>query len=216
MDEASARERVGRRAVLRELALTLNHELGNALVSLTTFRQVSAERPMPASLMQTVKGDVAQLETLNTNLALMQSLHEADPSEIDVREVAQSVGSSLGIRVDVGTDPVVLRAIKGLLDFALRSLISTVAENRPEKGFDELVLKVRSTGNAKDLTAMLSLKGKYLQLEGILPEPTEDAVPNQGRMSVFLAKEILRLHHGEIHGGPGMEGTEILISLRNW
>jgi hypothetical protein len=33
---------------------------------------------------------------------------------------------------------------------------------------------------------------------------------------VFLAKEILRLHHGEIHAGPGMEGTEILISVRGW
>ena len=32
--------------------------------------------------------------------------------------------------------------------------------------------------------------------------------------SQFLAKEILRLHHGEIHAGPGMEGTEILISVR--
>ena len=34
-------------------------------------------------------------------------------------------------------------------------------------------------------------------------------------LGVFLAKEILRLHHGEIHAGPGMEGTEILISLRS-
>ena len=48
-----------------------------------------------------------------------------------------------------------------------------------------------------------------------LPEPIEGAVPNLGRLGVFLAKEILRLHHGEIHAGPGMEGTEILISLRS-
>jgi hypothetical protein len=31
---------------------------------------------------------------------------------------------------------------------------------------------------------------------------------------VFLAKEIIRLHRGEIHAGPGLGGTEILISLR--
>jgi hypothetical protein len=110
---------------------------------------------------------------------------------------------------------VVLRANKGMLDFTLRSLIRTVAENRPEEGMNELVLKVRSTGVGADLTALLSLKGRNLELEGILPEPVEDAVPNQGRMSVFLAKEILRLHHGEIHAGPGIEGTEILFSLRN-
>jgi hypothetical protein len=214
--DALVRERVGRRAMLRELALTLNHELGNALVSLTTFRQATGERPLPASLMQTVKGDVAQLEALNTNLALMESLHVAQPDDVDVREVAQKVGHALGVRVEVGKDPVILKANNGLLEFALRSLIRTVAENRPEQGTNDLAVKVRSTGAGAELTALVSVKGRNLELEGILPEPLPDAVPNQGRMSVFLAKEILRLHHGEIHAGAGIEGTEILISLRNW
>ena len=212
--DAVVRERAGRRDVLRELALTLSHELGNALVSLATFRQAGAERPLPPPLIETIKGDVAQLEALNNNLALMQSLHETDAAAVDIREVAQHIGHSLGLRVEVGPDPVVLAASKKLLDFALRALIRTVGENRPDHGLRELALKVRSTGSGAELTALLSLKGKHLELEGILPEPTEDAVPNQGRMGVFLAKEILRLHHGEIHAGPGLEGTEILISLR--
>jgi hypothetical protein len=94
-------------------------------------------------------------------------------------------------------------------------LITTVAENRPDRGTSELVLRVRSTGAGADLTALISLRGSNLELEGILPEPIEDAVPNQGRMSVFLAKEVLRMHRGEIHAGPGLEGVEILISLRS-
>jgi hypothetical protein len=213
--DALARERAERRAVLRELALTLNHELGNALVSLTTFRQATAERPMPQSLMETVKGDVVQLEALNTNLSLMQSIHEADPAEVDIRSVAQYVGDKLGIRVEVGPDPIVLTASQRLLDFALQALIRTVGENRRDQGLRELTLKVRSTGVGPELTALLSLRGKELELEGILPEPTEESVPNQGRLGVFLAKEILRLHNGEIHAGPGIECIEILISLRN-
>ncbi|MES2694544.1 MAG: hypothetical protein V4773_13795 [Verrucomicrobiota bacterium] len=212
--DAYARERASRRDVLRELALTLSHELGNALVSLTTFRHASADRQLPPALIETAKSDIAQLEALNNNLALMQSLHEMDPAPIDVRDVAQTVGHALGLRVEVGPDPVVISASKKLLDFALRALIRTLGENRPEHGLRELALKVRSTGSGSDLTALLSLKGKHLELEGILPEPSEDAVPNQGRIGVFLAKEILRLHHGEIHAGPGMEGTEILFSLR--
>jgi hypothetical protein len=214
--EAGVRERAGRLGMLREIALTLNHELGNALVSLTTFRQSTGERPMPASLMQTVKGDVAQLEALNTNLALMQSLHEAKPARVDLREIAQAVGESLGVQVENGPEPVVLFAIRALLEFTLRALIRSVVENRSELGTSELALRVRSTGANDDLAAMISLRGKNLELEGVLPEPVEDAVPNQGRIGVFLAKEILRLHHGEIHAGPGLEGTEILISLRNW
>lgn len=212
--DALARERAGRRDVLRELALTLSHELGNALVSLATFRQATEERPIPPPLIETMKRDVVQLEALNNNLALMQSFHEVEAANVDVRDVAQHVGSVLGIRVEVGPDPVVLMASKKLLEFALRALIRTVGENRPEHGLKELALKVRSTGSGADLTALLSLKGKHLELEGILPEPVSGAVPNQGRLGVFLAKEILRLHQGEIHAGPGMEGTEILISLR--
>jgi hypothetical protein len=211
-----ARDRISRRGLLHELALTLSHELGNALVSLAIFRHTSGDNPAPASLIDTVKGDVAKLQTLNDHFSLMQALHEVEPVAVDVREVAQAIGSSLGLRIEVGPDPVVLTANKKLLDFALRAMIRTVGENRPDQGTKELALKVRSTGTGPELTALLSLKGKHLELEGILPEPVEGAVPNQGRLSVFLAKEILRLHNGEIHAGPGMEGTEILISLRNW
>lgn len=212
--DAMLRDRAGRRDMLRELALTLSHQLGNALVSLATFRHAGGDRPLPTALVETIKSDVAQLEALNNHLALMQSLHEANGTPVDVREIAQTIGHSMGLRVEIGPDPVTLAVSKKLIDFALRALIRTVGENRPEHGLRELALKVRSTGNGADLTALLSLKGRHLELEGILPEPKNGAVPNQGRLGVFLAKEILRLHHGEIHAGPGLEGTEILISLR--
>jgi len=213
--DAAVRERAGRRELLRELALTLSHEVGNALVSLTTFRQAAGDRPLPPPMLETIKGDVAKLEALNDHFSLMQGLHEAETLPVDIRELAQTMGHSLGFRVEVGPDPVLLSVSPKLLDFALRSLVRTVAENC-EGGTRDLALKVRSTGTGAELTALLSLKGKHLELEGILPEPAPDAVPNQGRLGVFLAKEILRLHHGEIHAGPGMEGTEILISVRRW
>jgi hypothetical protein len=213
--DAVTRQRANRRNLLHELGLTLSHELGNALVSLATFRQSSTAHPLPASLIETVKKDVAKLEALNRHLGLMQTLHEADGIAVDVRELAQNIGSSLGLRVEVGPDQVVLTVAKKLLDFTLRSFIETITENRGELGAKDLALQVRSTGTGLELTALLSVKGKNLELEGILPEPVVGAVPNLGRLGVFLAKEILRLHHGEIHAGPGMEGTEILISLRS-
>ncbi|MBL9200197.1 MAG: HAMP domain-containing histidine kinase [Opitutaceae bacterium] len=215
VQDTAARERTTRRELLRELSLTLSHELGNALVSLATFRQ-SGDRPMPAPFIETMKNDVAALEGLNGHLEVMQSFHESEPAMVDVRDLAQAVGYALGVRVEVGPDPVLLNASKKLLDFALRALLRTIAENRRDGNAKELTLKVRSTGTGSDATALLSIKGKELELEGILPEPVDGAVPNQGRLGVFLAKEILRLHGGEIHAGPGMEGTEILISVRKW
>jgi hypothetical protein len=213
--DAAARQRANRRNLLRELALTLSHELGNALVSLTMYRQSGPGQALPPALVSTVKGDVAKLEALNRELGLMQTFHEADATPTDIRELAKTLGNSLGIRVEVGPDPVMLSVSSKLIDFALRSLVATIAENRGELGTKELSLQVRSTGSGDELTALFSIKGKQLELEGILPEPVDGAVPNQGRVSVFLAKEILRLHTGEIHAGPGLEGTEILISLRS-
>ncbi len=216
LQETAQRERASRREMLRELALTLSHELGNALVSLATFRQTSGERTMPASLIETMKNDVEALEALNDNLSVMHELHEAEPAAIDIRDLAQSIGYSLGLRVEVGQEPILLNASKKLLDYAIRALVTAVGVSRQEQGLKDLALKVRSTGVGDETTALLSLKGKNMELEGILPEPVNGDVPNQGRLGVFLAKEILRLHRGEIHAGPGMEGTEILISVRRW
>jgi len=211
--DAVDRRRAERRGVLRELALTLSHELGNALVSLATFRQAPAGRA-PAALHDTLKADIARLEALNQRLGLMQTLDEAEPAEVDLRDLVKRIGAGSGIEVEVGPDPVRLAAAPALLEFALGALVATLAENRPAQGAEEMALQLRSTGEGGELTALVSLKGRHLELEGILPEPVEGAVPNQGRIAVFLAKEIIRLHHGEIHAGPGMEGTEILISLR--
>jgi hypothetical protein len=212
--DAAGRRRAERRGLLRELALTLSHELGNALVSLATFRQGPAGKA-PGALIDTLKGDIAKLETLNQRLGLMQTLDEAEPAVVDLRHLVKNLGTHMQVEVEVGPDPVQLKVAGELLEFALSSLISTLAENRPTQGSREMTLQLRSTGEGGELTALVSLKGKNLELEGILPEPVEGAVPNQGRIAVFLAKEIIRLHHGEIHAGPGMEGTEILISLRS-
>lgn len=214
--EAAEQQRTGRRGLLRDLGLTLNHELGNALVSLATFRFSKPDQPLPPAIMEAAKSDVAKLEALNAHVSQMLALHETEPAPVDIRELAQRAGSSVGFRVEVGPEPVVLSVCGKLLEFALAALVRTIAENRGELGAKELKLQVRSTGVGDELTALLSLKGKQLELEGILPEPVEGAVPNQGRVAVFLAKEVIRLHHGEIHAGPGMEGTEILISVRKW
>lgn len=216
LHDAAERQRVGRRGLLREIGLTLNHELGNALVSLATFRFSTPEHPLPPAIFEAAKSDIAKLEALNSQIATMPFLQEAEAAPVDIREIAQRVGGAVGVRVEVGPEPVMLSVCAKLLESALRSLIKTVTENRVELGSRELTLQVRSTGVAAETTALLSLKGKQLELEGILPEPVDGSVPNQGRFGVFLAKEILRLHHGEIHAGPGLEGTEILISVRQW
>jgi hypothetical protein len=213
--DAIAHQRLGRRGLLRELGLTLSHELGNALVSLATLRQLERNGPPPPPLLDAARSDIARLELLNRDLGLMQTLHECDPATVDLREVVKSIGIALGIPVEMGPEPVRLSIAKSLVEFSLRSLIASLVENRSGRDLAPLALQLDSAGEGADLTALLSIKGRQLELEGIYPEPADDSVPNQGRLGVFIAKEILRLHRGEIHAGPGQTGTEILISLRS-
>lgn len=220
-EEASAevhdlmgRQQSDRREVLKELALTLSHELGNALVSLATFRQMPEKQRAPA-MLESIATDIAKLEQLNARLVMMQNLDEVEAVEVDLRDLLQELGTSRQVEVEVGPDAVLLPVAPTLLKFALEALIDTLVENQPKAVAGQLSLQLRSTGDGEDRTALISMKGRHLEPEGILPEPEDGAVPNQGRMAVFLAKEIIRIHRGEIHAGPGLQGTEILISLRS-
>jgi len=213
--DLAARQRLGRRGLLRELGLTLSHEMGNALVSLATMRQLGEAGPPPPALLETALSDILRLEALNRELGLMQTLHETDAAPVDLREVIKAVGTGLSVTVEVGPEPVRLSVARSLMEFSLRSLVATMMENRNGRAPEPLEIQLDSAGEGNDLTALVSIKGRNLELEGIYPETTDDSVPNQGRLGVFLAKEILRLHQGEIHAGPGVTGTEILISFRS-
>ncbi|MES1168171.1 MAG: hypothetical protein ABUL61_03270, partial [Oleiharenicola lentus] len=71
----------------------------------------------------------------------------------------------------------------------------------------------RAVGTGPQRTAVITIEGKRLELDGTLPVPSAGSTPNQGRLSVFLAREILRLHGGTLQAGPGLKGTDIQISL---
>lgn len=215
MREASERQRADRRELLRELGLTLSHEFGNSLVSLSLLKQLPAASAIPAPLLDTLRSEISRLEKLNRNIGLMQNLHEAKPSGVDLCEITRAIGHACGVKVETEPEPVILQVAKGLVEFAIRILVETVSENQTGGTAQGLKMQIRSTGSGRDRTALISLEGKGLELEGILPEPVEDGVPNQGRLGVLIAREILRMHHGEIHAGPGMDGTEILVSIRS-
>jgi hypothetical protein len=215
MHRATERHMADRRELLRELGLTLSHEFGNSLVSLALLKQLPAQGAIAAPLLDTLRSEITRLEKLSDNIGLMQTLHEAVADSVDIRDVARAVGQACAIKVETGPDPVIMQVAKGLVEFALRMLVETVCENRHGGTAHGLKVQVRSTGSGPDQTALISLEGAGLELEGILPEPVENTVPNLGRVGVLLAKEILRMHRGDIHAGPGMDGTEILVSLRS-
>jgi hypothetical protein len=214
--ERSHRERLDRLALLHDLALTLNHELGNSLVSLLALRHNPGAETNSPVLLAAIKRDIGNLETINRHLASIPTFREVDPEPADVRGLVRQVGEKLGISIDVGSQAIALSVVPGLVEFSLQAILESVIENRPEQGKRGLSIQLRSSGEGEQLTALIAIKGEKLELEGVLPLPEPGDIPSHGRIGVFIAKEIVRLHGGEILSGPGMEGAEILISIHSW
>ncbi len=209
-------QRRNRLDLLRDLSLTLNHEVSNSLVSLSALGKGPGKQRIPAALRKSVETDVARLNRLNDDLVQLAEFALKRPEKADLRNILQEAGEAVGTPVEVPPDPVEIAVVGELVRYALESLIRTVAENQPHDSAPDLKVQLRATGEGLEMTALISLQGNGLELEGILPDPDPNQVPNQGRLAVFIAKEIVRLHGGDIHAGPGMEGTEILLSLRRW
>ena len=214
--ERNHRERVDRLTLLHDLALTLNHELGNSLVSLLALRHNPGAETNSPVMLAAIRRDIANLETINRNLASIPTFREVDPEPADLRGLLQLVATKMDVAVDLGSQPIALSVVPTLVEFGLQAILESVIENRPEYGKRGLSVQLRASGQDDQLTALIAIKGERLELEGILPLPEPGAIPSHGRIGVFIAKEIIRLHGGEILSGPGMEGPEILLSIRSW
>jgi len=214
--EQHRRARAERLALLHDLALTLNHELGNSLVSLAALRHNPGAETNSPVLLAAIKRDIASLEAVNRHLASLPTFSEVEAESIDLRALVHSVGRKCGVTVETGSQEILLDVAPKLIEFGLESILESIAENRPGLGKRDLVMSLRTSGAGENLAAVLSIRGAGLALEGILPAPQPGATPTHGRIGVFIAKEIVHLHGGSIEAGTGTNGPEISLSIRQW
>ncbi|RXK53295.1 hypothetical protein ESB00_16485 [Oleiharenicola lentus] len=220
-----------RRELFRNLGLTLSHELSNPLVSLVTFAQLLARSSTPpiggvpaegsnppisgVALAREVAltNEVAKLKLLNEHATLLGDIAQPAAKSVNLNQLLAELTTERGITTRLVEEPVVLQLDPNLVKFAFGALLEAIAANRPDEGLQHLILTMRAVGAGPTRTAVITIEGKRLELDGTLPPPGGDATPNQGRLSVFLAREILRLHGGTLQAGPGLKGTDIQISL---
>ena len=132
---------------------------------------------------------------------------------MDLNTLLTELANARNLTTRFSEEPLVFSVDPNLLRFAFGAILDAVAANRPDEGVKNLILTLRTTGTGTQRTAIVTIEGKHLELDGTLPLPGPDATPNQGRLSVFLAREILRLHNGSLQAGPGIKSTDIQISF---
>ena len=211
-----------RRVLFRNLGLTLSHELSNPLVSLVTFAQLLArgsKSPAPAPGAATLASEVAltteieKLERLAAHAMLLGEIAQPAAETVDLQTLLHEVATERGVTTRFTEEAVVFKVDPNLLRFAFASIFDAIAANRPDEGTTGLLLTLRTAGTDALRTAVVTIEGKRIELDGTLPLPALGTTPNEGRLSVFLAREILRLHGGVLQAGPGMKGTDIQISF---
>jgi len=228
IERIRAEQEQHRRALFKNLGLTLSHELSNPLVSLVTFAQLltrSQSRPPLASTLPPMDGAalIASEVSLGTEVQKLQRLAEhatvlgeiASPvaQSVDLNAVLTELATARGINTRFSEEQLVFSIDPTLVRFAFNAIFEALGANRPDEGTKDLLLTLRTAGTDALRTAIVTIEGKRLELDGILPLPAPGSTPNEGRLSVFLAREILRLHGGTLQAGPGIKGTDIQISF---
>jgi signal transduction histidine kinase len=210
-----------RRSLFRHLGLTLSHELSNPLVSLVTFSQLlsrDSNAPQPtgaATLAQEVAfaTEVQKLKQLSEHAVLLGEIATPAAKAVDLNIMLTGLATARGLSTRFSEEPIVFNVDPNLLGFAFGALLDAIAANRPDEGTKGLLLTLRTAGSGALRLAIVTIEGRHLELDGTLPLPAPGSIPNEGRLSVFLAREILRLHGGALQAGPGVKGTDIQISF---
>jgi signal transduction histidine kinase len=228
IERIRAEHELHRRALFKNLGLTLSHELSNPLVSLVTFSQLlkrSQSRPPLAATLPAPDGAalIASEVSLATEVQKLQRLAEhamvlgeiasptAQPADLNI--LLTELATARGLSTRFSEEQIVFNVDANLVRFAFSAIIDAISANRLDEGTTGLLLTLRTAGSDERRMAIVTIEGKRLELDGILPLPAPGTTPNEGRLSVFLAREILRLHGGTLQAGPGIKGTDIQISF---
>jgi len=217
-----------RRALFKNLGLTLSHELSNPLVSLVTFSQLltrSQSRPPLAATLPAPDGaallasevslatEVQKLQRLAEHAMVLGEIAAPTAESIDLNVLLTELATARGMNTRFSEEQLIFSVDANLVRFAFMAIFDALGANRPDEGTAGLLLTLRTAGTDTQRTAIVTIEGKRLELDGILPLPAPGITPNEGRLSVFLAREILRLHGGTLQAGPGIKGTDIQISF---
>jgi signal transduction histidine kinase len=228
IERIRAEQEQHRRALFKNLGLTLSHELSNPLVSLVTFSQLLARgqsRPPLAATLPAPDGaaliasevslatEVQKLQRLAEHAMLLGEIASPTGQPVDLNALVTDIATSRGLSTRFSEEQLIFQLDANLLRFAFSAIIDALAANRPDEGTAGLLLTLRTAGSDAQRIAIVTIEGKRLELDGILPLPAPGSTPNEGRLSVFLAREILRLHGGTLQAGPGIKGTDIQISF---
>jgi hypothetical protein len=221
--ESSAQKREAERhQILNDLGIMISHELANAMLSVSTYfhhfpRQRQSDDP-GYPLIERVRQDLERMKAMPNLLSTLYEMSKQPAENVDLKQVVESVADEIGGRAHTPKEaPVIWGHGKNLHDALMwlcREIIETRDPTEPLSRDQRITITLQQRGRDDEAICLITIAYPGLRVDQIkVGEATTTG--EYPTVPVFLAREVIRFHYGTVHVGQGIEGTELMISVRS-
>jgi hypothetical protein len=216
------RREAERHKALHDIGTMISHELANAMFSVSTYfqhlrRQVSADEPVHPLADRAAK-DLERMKTMPHLLSTLYEMTKQPTKPVDMKRLVLSVAKELGGQATVPESGPVIWGHEGSLRDALLWLCRAIVEAKdavePIVRDARIAITLQQRGRDEAAVCLVSIGYPGLRLGQVRVDEatTTEEYPT---VPVFLAREVIRFHYGSVHVGQGIDGPELMVSLRS-
>jgi hypothetical protein len=200
----------------------ISHELANAMFSVSTYfqhmlRQRSAEDP-GHPLTDRVALDMERMKAMPHLLSTLYEMSKQPTARVDMKRVVQAVAKEVGGHVNAPETSLMIWGHEKNLGDALlwlcREVIATREQLEASAHPGKITLSLQQRRRDDESICLVTISYPGLRVDQIkVGEPT--STEEYPTVPVYLAREVIRFHHGTVHVGQGLDGPELMIAIKS-
>jgi hypothetical protein len=220
---ASADKREAERhQILHDLGIMISHELANAMFSVSTyFQHLQRQRPPdePAHpLIERVSRDMERMKAMPHLLSTLYEMSKRPTARFDLKRVVQSVAKEVNGHANTPEAALTIWGHERNLREALVWLCHEVLEPKEKVGTGardaKITISLQEKGRGDEAVCLVTIAYPGLRVDQIKVGEAS-ATEEYPTVPVYLAREVIRFHHGTVHVGQGIDGPELMITVRS-
>ena len=221
--ESSAHKRESERhQILHDLGIMISHELANAMFSVSTYfqslRRQRTPEDAPHPLIERVTQDMERMKAMPHLLSTLYEMSKFPTAPVDTARVVQAVAKEVGgVANTPEIGPVIWGHEKNLRDALLwlcREVLETKDGTDAGARDSKITLSLQQRRRDDESICLVTIAHPGLRLDQIKVGEATSA-GEYPTVPVYLAREVIRFHYGSVHVGQGMDGPELMITLKS-
>jgi hypothetical protein len=221
--ESSAQKREAERhQILHDLGIMISHELANAMFSVSTYfqhlrRQRTGDDPAHP-LIERVGQDMERMKAMPHLLSTLYEMSKQPTARVDMKRIVQSVAKEVGGVANTPDTPLLIwgheKNLHDALIWLCREIVVTKDRLEPASRNAKITISLQQRRRDEESICLVTIAYPGLRVDQIKvgEATTTEEYPT---VPVYLAREVIRFHHGTVHVGQGLDGPELMIALKS-